>query len=113
MVARTCREWTKGPLKQFRTALGRLPVPRDGVPTSVQEGRLMTRRSGVESTGRRISVAVEGRIQCPVRGESDVDRCVGCSYLRGAEERGGVLYIDCRPIRYQVVRGEMLSGLRC
>jgi hypothetical protein len=70
------------------------------------------KRTRASLMGHRALSSHAGKIQCPVRGESDVDRCVGCEYLQFAEMRDGVLHIQCRPIRTTMVDGEIYSALR-
>jgi len=62
--------------------------------------------------GWRVSSSPEGMVPCPVRGESDVERCVGCPYLQAAEVEDGILRIQCRPVRTAMADTEILSSLR-
>jgi hypothetical protein len=57
-------------------------------------------------------LSVDGTICCPVRGEANVERCVGCPYLDGAVQRGQVLTIHCRPPQGRVTIGDLLSAAR-
>ena len=62
------------------------------------------------SSGRMGSVAAGGTVWCQLRGESNVERCIDCPFLEGAEQRGGILIIHCRPPRTHVTVGELLAG---
>ena len=46
---------------------------------------------------RRLEV-LAGRVNCPIRGEIDVERCIACSMLVGCERTMGGLSVTCRPV---------------
>jgi hypothetical protein len=58
------------------------------------------------------SVVAAGTIWCPLRGDSDVERCFRCQFLESAEQRGDKTIINCCPTRSRVPDGELLAGLR-
>lgn len=41
---------------------------------------------------------VGGRVECPYKGVTDVDRCVDCPLLARCDDEGGVLRMYCRPL---------------
>lgn len=41
-------------------------------------------------------VVENGRVQCPVRGEIDVERCHVCPRVAGVCERDGVTVVRCK-----------------
>lgn len=38
-----------------------------------------------------------GRIMCPLVGDADIDRCIGCPMLHDVRYKGEVVSISCRP----------------
>jgi hypothetical protein len=70
------------------------------------------RPGGTGSFERMLSVAADGMVSCPLRGDCDVERCVQCQYLEGAERRGTVLIIHCRRARADGADNELLTALR-
>jgi hypothetical protein len=50
----------------------------------------------IRSPGVRLEVT-SGRVSCPLKGDIDVDHCVGCPLLVGAEQANGSMRLYCRP----------------
>ena len=72
----------------------------------------MKRPNRTSSLGWMKSVVADGTIWCPLRGDSDVERCFRCQYLENAEQHGDTRIISCRPRRGRVLDLELLAGLR-
>lgn len=57
-------------------------------------------------------MSIAGTVCCPLHGERNVERCVGCPYLDGAVLRGPQLTIHCRPPQGRVGIGELMFAAR-
>jgi hypothetical protein len=72
----------------------------------------MKRPNPTRSSASKESVTAARTVWCPLRGDTDVERCFTCPHLESAEQRGDNTIVECHPARSRVSDGELLAGLR-